>query len=483
MIQERREDIIQNNNTAQQQLMDMLETLNKRTNVLHFREPFHGDLNLAILREMGFGAVQKLIFMEGDITSIENIPDGIVHFECPMNMLVTLDGLPSSLETLIIPNNYLTTLPIGPLENLKILNISDNQIHELENLPSSLVELRCDNNRLERLDLQDLVNLQVLHISNNSITLIENLPEGIADFQMENTPDIEFRNSAEDPAVYIKQTALANADGDAKVIKQRDYMEALNEYFRIKQRYEEHTNKAKKKIYKSKGGASKKVAKQAAAAFRPKCIKCKRDVGTLFTLKNNRYSAICGDAQNPCKLDIQLFAGNILNLENILDIYRESTEEAKDLIIRQKLDTLFSYVQEEESIKLFKKELELYTKDNKMYQDFVQSKNELFYSEHKAKLIEQKGAEIFRLKTRIQLLLDEYMKSEPRNQEIMKMAMNMQIKELLPEIRNLRMLKYGIMEMHGENYGQEYSLFKFPVTLDKLERLTGEPARVIKFNL
>lgn len=479
MIQERREDIMQNNNTAQQQFADILESLNKRADVLQFREPFHGDLNLAILREMGFGAVQKLIFMEGDITSIENIPEGITHFECPMNLLVTLNGLPHSLETLIVSNNYLTTIPVESLENLKILNVTDNQIRELENLPSSLVELRCDNNRLERLDLHDLVNLQVLHISNNGITLIENLPEGIADFQMENTPDIEFRNSATDPAIVIKKTAEANVNIEAKVLKQRDYVESLHEYFRIKQRYEKDANKVKKRLYKSMAGASKKAAKQAAAAFRPKCIKCKRDVGTLFTLKNNRYSAICGDAQNPCKLDIQIFAGIIFNLENILDIYRESTEEAKDLIIRQKLDTLFSYVQEEESIKLFKKELELYTKDNKMYQHFVQLKNELFHSEHKEKLIEQKNVEIFRLKERIQTLLDEYVKT--KNREFMRTAMNMQIKELMPEIRNLRMLKYGIMEMHGEGYGKEFSLFKFPVTLYRLEG--GEPPRVIKFNL
>lgn len=481
MIQERREDIIQNNNTAQQELTDILETLNKRTDVLHFREPFHGDINLSILRDMGFGAVQKLIFMEGDITSIENIPEGITHFECPMNLLVTLDKLPRSLETLIVPNNYLTTVPVESLENLKRLIISNNQIQDFENLPASLVELRCENNRLERLDLQDLVNLQVLHISNNGITLIENLPEGISDFQMENTPDIEFRNSATDPAIVIKQTAEVNADVDAKVIAHRDYIESLHEYFRMKSRYEKNSLEAKRKLYEKKAAVSKKAAKQAVAAFRPKCIKCKRDVGTLFSLKNSRYSVICGDTQNPCKLDVQLFNGALMNLETLVDIYRESTDEAKDLIIRQKLDTLFSYVNEEDSVKLFKKELELYTKDNKSFRDLIVVNDELFHSEHKAKLIEQKNAEIFRLKERIQTLLDEYVKT--KNREFMKTAMNMQIKELIPEIRNLRMLKYGIMEIHGEEYGKEFRLFKFPVTLDKLDHLYGEPPRVIKFNL
>jgi hypothetical protein len=55
----------------------------------------------------------------------------------------------------------------------------------------------------------------------------------------------------------------------------------------------------------------------------------------------------------------------------------------------------------------------------------------------------------------------------------------MHVKELIPEIRNLRMLKNETMEVNKDE--SEYVLFQYPVEINKIEHNVGEPMRVIKF--
>ena len=112
--------------------------------------------------------------------------------------------------------------------------------------------------------------------------------------------------------------------------------------------------------------------------------------------KEWRYTAKCGDVQAPCKLDIQIYVGDSnMSLDYILNIFLEENEEIKETIIKQKLDTLFSYVSEEESIKIFKKELEAYSASSKSFKQLLDKKNERFYSMEKKRLIEKKMERYF----------------------------------------------------------------------------------------
>ena len=301
MIQERREEVIADNNTAQTQLTDILEKTNKRETAIYIDEPLYGDVDFSIIRNMGFGQLNAIYLPYGSITSVANLPEGLEIFECPGNLLISLDNLPSSIKQLIINDNYLTTIDLSQTRKLEILIVSNNQIKEIENLPETLINFYCENNRLQRLNLLGLSKLQVLNISNNTITVIENMPKGIADFKMENTPSIEFRNIDTD-AIASLSVATNKEDKDAA---KRSYVESLNEYFKIKQNYENQLYKMKRKIHNQ--ASSHREAKQIVRKIKPLCIKCKRPVGTCFSKKDNRYIAVCGDEKNPCKLDIQIF--------------------------------------------------------------------------------------------------------------------------------------------------------------------------------
>lgn len=470
IIREQRETVNKENNTAQTQMMNILDSMNKKTNAIEIREPLHGQLDFSILREMGFGMIESIVLVEGEITDIANLPQGLKTLECPKNLLFSLENIPVTLENLIIPYNYLTTVDVSALENLKVLNVAYNKLALLNKFPLSIVEIRCDHNAdLQQLNLLGLDNLKLLHISNTKIALIENMPEGVADFQMDNTPNIEFRNA----------TLISGAKRDDDQAKKMNYIESLNEYFRLKASYEKKLYTMKKKAVEKAG--SKKEAKRNLGMVKAKCITCDRPVGSIFSKKNNRYAALCGDPKAPCKLDIQIFSGIVNPLSFMLDIYREDIDSLKDAVIQQKLDTLFSYVSEEESVELFKKELEAYNEGSKTFKGLLDRQNELFFNKDKKELIDKKNDTVFRLIETIRKLLEEYVKTA--NRKLLETAMDLQVNELLPEIRNLRILKSEIMQINESEKSNvtTYGLFKFPVELDKLDHSFSEPPRVIKF--
>jgi hypothetical protein len=469
IVIEETEDILKNNNTAQANLISILENITKSTKELKIEEALYGDVDLSVIHESGYGNIRQIYFSDGKITSISNIPKELQILSCPNNLLQTLDSLPGSLEELHIPYNYLSKLDVSSLNKLQKLNVSHNQIRQMENLPDKIREFYIDGNKLTSLDLQELTDLNVLSISNNPITLIENLPDGVVDFKMENTPSIEFRNS-----VLPTGDKIDKPESDKT---ESNYIESLHEFFRLKNEYETKKHKMMRDAYRNE--PTKKLGRLAALSVKPQCINCKRSVGTVFSNRDNsKYKAICGDSSNPCNLNIQIYNGACFNLPYLLNIYSEELEDVKDSIIRQKLDTLFNYVTEEKSISLFKKELENYNKDSKMHKELLDHYNELYNNNYKQEQIKKKSEEIQSLISKVHYLLEEYEKTE--NTEILKLAMTTQVNELYPEIRNMKLLKNEIMELL-ELKPDNYSVFQYPVLLKDIDYIPGQKPSVMKF--
>ena len=109
-IQEHRQNTIEENNTAQESLLDFLENLHPSLTEIVFKEPLNGDLDFAILKECNFTNITSIKCLPGNITSVTNLPEKITEFVCPQNLLIELDGLPKSLTILEIPDNGLKSL-------------------------------------------------------------------------------------------------------------------------------------------------------------------------------------------------------------------------------------------------------------------------------------------------------------------------------------------------------------------------------------
>ena len=467
-IEEKRDEIVGETNTAQLEFLALLDTLNKdHANEIRFNTPMHGDIDFSDIIDRGFKHITRIVFEEaGEITNIRNLPEGLTHLDCKNQMLVDIESLPSTLDTLDITGNYLTKLDLTETIQLKILNASDNELELVTNIPATLETLELKNNQLKRLDLSMATSLRFLRCSNNPLLVVENPPASLVEFDMENNPLTE---------INIEGETTDKKDGAKSRV---EYLDAMNEYFRLKGAYEHKLRQLKKTAYER--GKSKRESLTNARKVKPPCIQCARKVGTVFSRKNGRYMATCGDVTKPCALNIQIFSGYYFDNETLLGIYREDLDNTKESVIKQKMNTLFNYVSEAESVSKFKEELEKYNQDSKMYSDLLKHYRDLYENEEWTLIMKKKTEEMYAVIEDIKRLLEEYKKTQ--NPEVLKSALRTHKEDLMPIVANIRLHKYGVMEMvkPSEN---ESELIQHALALNKMDFKFGEDARVIKFNV
>ena len=469
---QQRENIIIENNTAQSRLLDILKNYSRQSTNLTIQEQLHGDIDLLPLRELGFGLIDTINFGKGEITNLVNIPKGITSFTCADNLLKTLDNLPSSLTYINVSGNILEDINVSNLNNLQSLNVSHNKLTQLENLPPNLEELLCDFNQLHQLNLEGLTKLKTLNISNNKITLIENL-DTTTNLIYDNNPSISFRNSE------IDHTEGGENDNSGD---NTNYKDALNQYFRMKNEYETKIHNKKKQIYDKE--PNKKIAKRLIQQYTPECIKCKRKVGTIFTKDENVYKAICGDTQNPCNLNVEIFTGFLLDFKNAFDMTKDDFEKTREIIDMEKLNDLFDYVSSEDNVNLYKKTLELYAENENTYKSYLEKYNNLYNNTDTIKSINLAQDKLFSYIEKSKQLIDEYKKTD--NREFLTTAMELRTNEIKRELSTIRRLKYGIMEIITHQTKKTFpinTLYQNPVSLDDLDYSSMEQQRVISFTV
>ena len=444
-IKEEVEQILQDNNTAQMEFEVILEKIyiersqyrlegelqtNKKE--IHVYEPLSGTIDLSILEKHGFSNIEVLHFHKpGRIVGIYHFPETLKQLYCNNQLIQEFADLPKSLELLDCANNYIQELDLENLTQLKILRCSDNILTNIDFIPISLEELICSSNQIKRLNLQYATSLKKLHCSNNRSIILEGVPQGIVDLQMDNDP-------------ILDKTKFCTNEGDITEEKTADDTEeklevsnALHIFFELKQKYTIAFLEKKKAIYKKE--MDKKKAKRKIARMRPLCIKCRKPSGTLFEIKDRVYTAICGDKDAPCRLNIKIDVGyNENDIRLGVLTTEEELEKVKSAIIKCKMDSIMSYINESRSAQLFKQNMEKYNMYSKEYLEYIKKYENTMYGEIRRKCIEEKEARIYEIKQEI----EEYIEKGGINE-----AVSLQIKELFPEIQNLQLLKYDVMEM------------------------------------
>jgi tetratricopeptide (TPR) repeat protein len=463
-IEEQRKNIIQENNTAQSDFLDFLDHLHPQTTDIIVNTSLSGELDFSVLKECNFFTITSLQFSKGNITSLKNIPEGITKLVCAENLLVEIIDLPISIVELNVSGNGIKQVELVNFVNLKELNISKNQITNLTDLPKSLEILKCQNNNLKLLDLEGLTELKVLHCSNNPLLVIEHFPETITDLQMENNPLTEIN----------KNTHSIDSDEDTGE-NQADFIESLHIYFELKQQYEDAVYNMKKDVFNK--AKTKKAMRLMMAGLKPKCINCNRPVGSIFSNEARTYTARCGDPKNPCNFDIRIFAGEFGNIDSFLQLFQNEIEINKENIIKQKLDTLFNYIDEKDAVSIFKKQLEAYTESNMFLKELIDEYNTVFFNDERKEKIQRKVENIGKIQERFHDYIQKY--KETDNRELLKDAMTIYINEIKPEMDNLQLIKNETMEIN--KYRDEYVLFQKPYRLDKLDFTFGSYPKVLKF--
>tara|TARA_B100000035_G_scaffold315321_1_gene335227 strand:- start:636 stop:1514 length:879 start_codon:yes stop_codon:yes gene_type:complete len=126
------------------------------------------------------------------------------------------------------------------------------------------------------------------------------------------------------------------------------YMKVLENYYKLKNKYEKKRHDYKRTFLKKNPQASIIEKKQALEDFkkRRKCINCNQTGGTIFTREGENLVAYCNCIQ-PCNLNINIKPPTIIGITDNLENLKHDINERKRIITEYKLDLLFELDNEE----------------------------------------------------------------------------------------------------------------------------------------
>lgn len=259
--------------------------------------------------------------------------------------------------------------------------------------------------------------------------------------------------------------------------------EALNEFYKLKSKYESDYNKDKQKIIKDKN-LSWKEKKQEFKQLKPKCINCKRPVGTIFSVKHlgkenedsRELKAICGSLSEPCNLNITINPGVTYNIMTHIKELEKDNEDYKNEIIEYKNKLLFGYTTTEAAVEKFDK-----TKDAINDIHFLLNFNYEQYFE----IVDNKSENesIKKLKEEIYFFIAEIKQSmsnfnNTTNVQFARDAVEIYINQMRPKMDELLQLKYKVNLVEYDESNGTYHLIQKKTSIATLEDNYVEPSVV-----
>lgn len=263
-----------------------------------------------------------------------------------------------------------------------------------------------------------------------------------------------------------------------------NYKEAVNEYFKLKSKYETDIQNEIKRIVRKKD-LTKREKRREFKSFKPKCIECRRPVGTNFSTKYDKeknyrvLTAFCGDTINPCGLRIVINSGR--GIETYLDVITDvekSIQENKNNLIQDKNDLLFGYITTEEALNNFeflKKEISEFTNS---YSFHLGELNDIINNKEEKELLGKNQETSYLLMDEIKELMDKFNKTE--NQQFVKDAVEIYVNQLQPLLKKIRETKYSSNRVELEN--NIYYLTQEKFTIEDIES-AGVLPEVLEFHL
>lgn len=247
-----------------------------------------------------------------------------------------------------------------------------------------------------------------------------------------------------------------NSKKNKKKISNKIYKNPKNaifKFFNLKEEYEKKIRDNKKKII----NLFKKENKRGNIK-KGKCISCNREVGTIFTIKKNQYSAKCGDKINPCKLDILITREIVSYYKEMIDLFFEDIEKEQAAIIQNKQNVLFGYITEQEGIKRNEKLLNDYNNSKMVYTDYNENYQNIIMSE-------ERNTEIHKLQNEIEEHIREiqYYYSRTTVKPNPETIIQIYLQEILPKIKKMRNLKYPLIEVIYNDETKISVLYKYNI--------------------
>jgi hypothetical protein len=229
-----------------------------------------------------------------------------------------------------------------------------------------------------------------------------------------------------------------------------DVKESLNEYFKLKQKYEAEITANKKKIINNPT-LSNREKRSEFMKLKPKCINCKRPGGSIFKIlfsledSNNEsyreYDARCGIISNPCNFKIKIRCGKTELITDILKNMEDEIKELKNTIIDDKNKLLFGYLTTEDALDQFDYSKDAISTYSSLYEEYLTKYNSIVDNEEKKRELEESISNSYIYINQIKDCIKK--SNESGNKTFISDAINIYDTTLVPILSTIRNLKYN----------------------------------------
>lgn len=259
-----------------------------------------------------------------------------------------------------------------------------------------------------------------------------------------------------------------------------EFLEALNEYYKLKNDYD---TKKQAKITRILHDESLKSFKQKRDAMKKntlQCIGCKKPVGTIFSNKQGILRAQCGNTQSPCGLNIQINRGKYIFLEELIDVYDEGVTTNKEKIIQVKLDLLFHFKNETTVLNTFKEIKDELLENLETLTEYKSQYVSILGNLENRSEINIKTNKYYNIVDTIKSTVQEF--NETNNIQLIKDVISLYRRELEPLLKELQALKYKYRAIEYDKDDNTACLQRKSYTLDDIIVPFDDP-KVIVFSL
>ena len=248
----------------------------------------------------------------------------------------------------------------------------------------------------------------------------------------------------------------------------------INEYYRLKSKYNNENEKNKKKILNNKM-LSIKEKKAEFKQLKPKCVNCGKPGGTTFASiisketdggKFRELRAFC-NAVEPCGLSVNIAVGNFENISSVLKTIEDEIYTAKNEIINDKNRLLFGLTTTEKVLENFDLQKDSIRDYTNLLENYLQIYIKITDDpERKEKL----NSELEKSYLHIQSIKDAlYRFNETNGIEFVKSAVEIYQNQLRPVLNEVLKLKYRENNVVFDESDNSYHLIQRNYSIKDLE--------------
>ena len=218
--------------------------------------------------------------------------------------------------------------------------------------------------------------------------------------------------------------------------------------------------------------------KKLIKTIKPICIKCKRNVGTIFTNTDRILTAKCGDSVTPCGLDIKIQRGSIMTEIKAADYWQNEIENDKFNVIQTKLNYLFGFVNEEDSIIKFN---EYKNVISETLEEYTSTLAYLIQTKQTTENIKLTNESLTKNLNLIKENIEKFI--ETNDIQYIKDAVEINIKNIRPLVTFITNLKYKYYTVEYDEDSETFTLVKKPYTIESIERVIDKEPKIISYKI